>query len=210
MTGKIAAIFDLDGTLIDSAPDLRAALNRVLAARDLPQLSGNELQSMIGDGAKALVERGFLARGRQASPEDLADFLADYEENATVETVVYPGMMAALEQLVAGGHRLGVCTNKPDAAAAIILQNLGLRKFFQVLVGGDSTPFRKPDPRHLAGAVTALGGGRAVMIGDHENDMAAARGLGLPSIFAAWGYGTAQGTHTAHLAAELPAIVASL
>lgn len=210
MAGKIAVIFDLDGTLIDSAPDLRAALNRVLAARALPTLAAAAVQSMIGDGAKALVDRGFGAHGKIASPADLADFLTDYEANATVETVVYPGMIEALDQLAAGGHRLAVCTNKPAAAAAIILEKLGLQPFFPVLIGGDSTPFRKPDPRHLAGAVAALGGGPAVMVGDHENDMAAARGLGLPSIFAAWGYGQAGGTYLARSAAELPEMIAGL
>ncbi len=210
MSGKTSVIFDLDGTLIDSAPDLRAALNRVLAARGLPALNGEALRSMIGDGAKALVDRGFAAHGRQAGPADLADFLADYEENATVETVVYPGMMETLSQLAGSGHKLAVCTNKPAAAAGIILEKLALKPFFPVLVGGDSTPFRKPDPRHLAGVVEALGGGAAVMVGDHENDMEAARGLGLPSIFAAWGYGQAQGTYTAHSAAELPGVIAGL
>ncbi len=210
MSGKTALVFDLDGTLIDSAPDLLAALNRVLAARRLPALDGKALRSMIGDGAKALVERGFAAHGRQAGPADLADFLADYEENATVETVVYPGMTEALIQLAGSGYRLAICTNKPVSAAAIILERLALKPFFPVLIGGDSTPFRKPDPRHLAGAVAELGGGAAVMIGDHENDMAAARGLGVPSIFAAWGYGIAQGTHTAHSAAELPTLIAGL
>jgi phosphoglycolate phosphatase len=210
MADKISAIFDLDGTLIDSAPDLRAALNRVLAARGLPALSAQAVRSMIGDGAKALVERGFAAHGAQAGPAELADFLADYEENSTVETVVYPGMQAALAQLADAGHKLAVCTNKPAAAAAIILEKLALKPFFPVLIGGDATPFRKPDPRHLASAIAAVGGGRAVMIGDHENDMAAARGLALPSIFAAWGYGQAQGTHTAHSPDALPAIVTGL
>lgn len=205
-----AVIFDLDGTLIDSAPDLRAALNRVLGLRGLPALDAASVQSMIGDGAKLLVARAFAAYGREAGPEDLADFLADYEANATVETVVYPGIEAALTTIQTAGHPMAVCTNKPEVASRIILQSLGLQGFFPVVTGGDSTAFRKPDPRHLAGALTALGVNQAVMIGDHENDMAAARGLGLPSIFVSWGYGQAEGTHRADEAGQLAGIVAAL
>jgi phosphoglycolate phosphatase len=210
MSGNVAVIFDLDGTLIDSAPDLRAALNRVLATRGLPALSADAVRRMIGDGAKALVERAFAAHGRPAEPIDLADFLADYEANSTVETVTYPGMEAVLAELRGRGHDLAVCTNKPAAATAIILGALGLQKYFAAVVGGDSTPYRKPDPRHLEGAMAALGAAKAVMIGDHENDMAAAKGLAVPSIFVTWGYGNAAGTYTAQQAAELPGIIAGL
>jgi phosphoglycolate phosphatase len=210
MTGKLAAIFDLDGTLIDSAPDIRAALNRLLILRGMPALDADAVQSMIGDGAKILVERAFAAYGRPAGPMDFSDFLTDYEANATVETVAYPGIEAALTALAAGGHGLAICTNKPAGVATSIVQELGLRKFFNCVIGGDSTLYRKPDPRHLAGAVTALGATHAVMIGDHKNDIEAARGLEMPSIFAAWGYGQAQGTYTAQSPAELPGIIALL
>jgi phosphoglycolate phosphatase len=105
---------------------------------------------------------------------------------------------------------MAVCTNKPEAAARIILKALGLERFFTVVTGGDSTAFRKPDPRHLAGALAALGVSEAVMIGDHENDMAAARGLGLNAIFVSWGYGQAEGTYRAEQADELPGIIARL
>jgi phosphoglycolate phosphatase len=205
-----AVIFDLDGTLIDSAPDLRAALNRVLGRSGLPALDAASVQRMIGDGAKALVARAFAAAGRESQPEDLADFLADYEANATVETVVYPGIKPALAIFQSAGYPMAVCTNKPEAASRVILQALGLQGFFPVVTGGDSTAFRKPDPRHLAGALAALGVSDAVMIGDHENDMAAARGLGLPSIFVSWGYGQATGTQRAEQAEQLPGIVTAL
>ncbi len=210
MTGKLGVIFDLDGTLIDSAPDIRAALNRLLARRGLPALDAHTVRGMIGNGAKVLVERAFAAYGDQAGPVDIADFLTDYEANSTVETVVYPGIEAALAELAENGHDLAICTNKPAAATAIIVRQLGLRRFFKGVTGGDSTLYRKPDPRHLASAVTALGALSAVMIGDHENDMKAARGLDMPSIFVTWGYGQAQGTYTAHSAADLPGIIAKL
>jgi phosphoglycolate phosphatase len=210
MTGKPAVIFDLDGTLIDSAPDIRAALNRLLARRGLPALDAAAVRGMIGNGAKLLVERAFAAYGKPAEPSDHADFLSDYEANSTVETVIYPGMEAALAELAENGHDLAICTNKPAAATAIILRQLGLSGYFKAVTGGDSTPYRKPDPRHLAAALTALGAFRAVMIGDHENDMQAASGLAMPSIFVTWGYGQAQGTYTAHSAADLPGIIARL
>lgn len=205
-----AVIFDLDGTLIDSARDLGSALNRVLAAQGLETLSYDAVQGMIGDGAKVLVERGFAARGRVARPEDLDAFMADYDANAVVDTVVYPGIEAALAALRDAGHKLAVCTNKRESSSRLILSELGLEPYFNAVIGGDSTPYRKPDPRHLAGAVTALGAAEAVMVGDHVNDMTAASGLGIPSIFVSWGYGKAAGLYTATTAAELPGIVAGM
>jgi phosphoglycolate phosphatase len=209
-TEKRAVIFDLDGTLIDSDPDIRAALNRVLAADGLVPLSTAEVQSMIGDGAKVLLERAFAAYGSQAEPRHLTAFLADYEENSVVETVPYPGIVAALEALSTAGHLMGVCTNKPVAAARNVLARLGLDKYFAVVIGGDSTPFRKPDPKHLAATLAQLGATQAVMVGDHANDINAAAGLGIPSIFVSWGYGRAQGSHTVHEAQELPGLIAQM
>jgi len=205
-----AVVFDLDGTLIDSDGDIRAALNRTLAQEGLESLSHQAVKSMIGDGAKVLVERGFAARGKTAKPEHLAAFLADYEANSAVETVPFPGIEAALAALQEAGHKLAVCTNKPAAAARHILSALGIADYFDVVTGGDSTPWRKPDPRHLGATLDALGTRDAVMVGDHENDMAAARGLDIPSIFASWGYGKAVGTATADSAFDLPEIIAAL
>jgi phosphoglycolate phosphatase len=205
-----AVIFDLDGTLVDSDPDILAALNRVLCAKGYAALSRAELQPMIGDGAKVLVERAFAFRGGVGGAEELAAFLADYNANAVVETAPYPGMLAALEALHAARHPLGVCTNKPVAPARDILERLGLARFFSVVTGGDSTPFRKPDPRHLEATLAAMGVEKAVMIGDHANDIKAAAGLGVPSIFVSWGYGKAQGSHTVDHPAELPGLIAQM
>ena len=205
-----AVVFDLDGTLVDSLPDLRAALNRLLAARGLAPLAAPKVREMVGDGAKRLVERAFAAHGRAAGPDDLADFLADYEANCALATRVYPGIPEALETLAAHGHRLAVCTNKPAAATRSLLDALGLTGFFGAVVGGDSTPYRKPDPRHLAQAISGLGAVSGVMVGDHANDILAARGLPIPSIFVTWGYGRAQGDFTARDASELPGIVAEI
>jgi phosphoglycolate phosphatase len=165
---------------------------------------------MIGDGAKVLVEKGFAARGSVGGPEEVAAFLKDYNVNAVIETIPYPGIVESLTKFRDEGRKMAVCTNKPAWVARHILETLGLAVFFSEITGGDSTPYRKPDPRHLAATLAALDCAAAVMVGDHENDMAAAAGCGIPSIFAAWGYGHAQGDHTAQTAHDLPAIVAAL
>ena len=204
-----ALIFDLDGTLIDSAPDLRAALNRLLADRGLSPLSHEAVRGMIGDGAKALVERAFAAHDRVAGSAELGDFLEDYEANAAVQTAPYPGVEAALTAFQAAGHKMAVCTNKPEQAARNVLAALRLNHFFTAIIGGDR-PHRKPDPRHLAAALAALGESSGVMIGDHANDQAAAAGLDLPFIHCAWGYGKNEGAMTAEKTEDLPGLVASL
>jgi phosphoglycolate phosphatase len=155
-----------------------------------------------------LLTRAFAARGRVVDEADHAAFLEFYTVHGTDETKPYPGMVEALAALRAAGHKLGVCTNKPEVAAREILAGLGLDVYFKVVTGGDSTPYRKPDGRHLAATLAALGAQQAVMVGDHHNDIAAATGCGIPAIFAAWGYGHARGDFTAQSASEIPGIVA--
>ncbi len=205
-----AVIFDLDGTLIDSAPDIAAVVNRVLAADGLQPLDLPTLRDMIGDGAGALLERAFAARGEKAQAQHLAAFVADYQANPVVETQLYDGLPQVLAQLRAEGRPLGICTNKPMAPTLRILDRLGLGDMFGAVVGGDSTPHRKPDPAHLAATLAGLGTDRAIMIGDHENDLRAAEGLGLPVIFAGWGYGRAAATHIAETPADLPRLIAKM
>ncbi len=205
-------LLDLDGTLVDSVPDLRSALNRLMRSRASAGFSYAETAAMVGDGVPALVARAFAARGHPPDNAAVDDFLRDYGAHAAVETRAYPGVGPTLNALAAAGWRLAVCTNKPAAPARALLSALGLAEKFSALGGGDSFAVRKPDPAHLLATLAAAGGvaDRAVMVGDHANDVAAARGAGLPCIFAAWGYG--QPTMAAGSAAiaerfdQLPAI----
>jgi phosphoglycolate phosphatase len=205
-----AVVFDLDGTLIDSLPDIAGAVNHALAQRGLAPLPAPQIRPMIGDGAAVLLDRAFAARGAKPVAADMAAFMAHYTAHGADETAPYPGIVAALTALRAAGHRLAVCTNKPERAAREILASLNLAGFFEVVTGGDATPYRKPDPRHLAATLAALRASDAAMVGDHFNDMAAAAGCGIPGIFAAWGYGAAPSPHVAQAAADLPGIIASL
>jgi phosphoglycolate phosphatase len=209
------AVFDLDGTLVDSAPDLAAALSRLMAARGLPGFGREEVVPMVGDGAGVLVGRAFAARGTAPDAGALPAFLADYEANAAVETRAFPGIAAALDALAAEGWALSVCTNKPEAPARALLAALGLAPRFAAILGGDSLAVRKPDPGHLLGTVAAAGGdrARAAMVGDHANDMLAAAGAGMPALFCAWGYGRPQmagGAPVARRAADLPGLLAAV
>ena len=144
-------------------------------------------------------------------PTALADFLTDYGAHAAVNTRIYPGVTDGLQALAARGWRMAVCTNKPEAAAHVLLEALGLVHFFAAVGGGDSFPTRKPDPAHVQATIAAAGGdpSLAVMVGDHHNDVVAARGAGLPCIFAAWGYGPASaGADAAARAATFSAVPA--
>jgi phosphoglycolate phosphatase len=205
-----AIIFDLDGTLIDSLPDIAAAVNHVFYHRGLPALSLAQVKPMIGDGAKVLLSRACAAVGAPVEEADYAVFETYYTAHSADLTRPYPGIVAALQELQAAGHSLGVCTNKPQAPALAVLEALGLASYFGAVTGGNSTPYRKPDPRHLAATLDALGSEDAVMVGDHHNDIAVAAGLGIPAIFAAWGYGEADCPIIAHQASEIPGLVAAM
>jgi len=186
-------IFDLDGTLVDSVPDLTSCLNRLLASRNLPPVTAGQVVKMVGDGAGALLSRAFGAQGAVPDVGAMADFLADYEVHTADRSVAYPGVMEGLRALADEGYVMGVCTNKPETPARRALEELGMAEFFQAVAGGDSFPIRKPDPGHLLGTIKLAGGVArdAVMIGDHVNDIAAAVGAKVPAIFAEWGYGSA-------------------
>ena len=203
------AIFDLDGTLVDSAPDLHASLNRLMARYGLAPFTLAEVSRMIGDGARALVEKAFAARATPFEVEAVRLFLADYEPNSAVLTRPYPGMVEALVAFGRDGWQRAICTNKPIAATWIMLDALELGGHFELVLGGDSLPVKKPDPGHVRGVLTQLGVDPvdATMIGDHQNDIRAAAGAGVRSVFAAWGYGDGSG---ADLACATPAALPDL
>ena len=207
------AVFDLDGTLVDSVPDLLASANRQMATLGLAPFTAPDITPMVGDGAGALIRRLLAARGIAATPGHAAAFITDYLAHVAEATRPYPGVSAMLDTLAAAGWRLAVCTNKPAAPTRALLAHLGLLDHFAAIGAGDSYPARKPDPAHLHQTLTDAGGtpAQAVMIGDHPNDLAAASAAGLPSIYVTWGYGQNTGaTAVAHTASDIPALAASL
>lgn len=185
-------LLDLDGTLVDTVPDLESALNRLMEGRGLADFSTAEVTAMVGDGVAALVAKAFAARGGAPDATAVGDFITDYEAHVAVESRLYPGVADTLEALAEQGWRLAVCTNKPERAARSLLDATGLANLVQAVGGGDSFPARKPDPAHLLGTLALVGGivQKTVMLGDHHNDILAAHAAGIPSIFAAWGYGS--------------------
>jgi len=184
-------LLDLDGTLVDTVPDLLASLNRLAASRGLPEFTAAEITPMIGDGAAVLVRRAMAARGREATPGDLQALLDDYTANVADGSRLFPGVEPTLRAMAAEGWRFAVCTNKPVVPARDLLASLGVLDLFAAVGGGDSYQTRKPDPKHLLATLADAGGraNAAVMVGDHHNDVQAAAGGGVPCIFAAWGYG---------------------
>ncbi|MFT8776406.1 MAG: phosphoglycolate phosphatase [Gluconacetobacter liquefaciens] len=214
------AVFDMDGTLLDSLPDLAASADRMLRSYGLPGIAPDLVRAMVGDGVAALVRRLLAHAGEAATPIDAVEamqrYMADYTPRSTEQSRLFPGTDYALQTLREKGWRLAVCTNKPVAAATRIIDALGLAGVFDAIGGGDSFPARKPDPIHLLGTIQQAHGTplRSVMVGDHHNDIAAAEGAGVRAIFARWGYGrpemeagaTAGGdsmTEIPHLAGEL-------
>jgi phosphoglycolate phosphatase len=187
--------FDLDGTLIDSVPDLTNSLNQVLHEHGYPPLTRAEVAPMVGDGVPALVGRAFAARGGSAeeATEALARYIAIYEANATNETRAYPGVVETLRLLRQRGYRTAICTNKLQQATMTVLHGLGLADLFDGVAGGDRYPVRKPDAGHLTRLVAELGGSveRTAMIGDSENDAAAAHAAVMPLLLMRYGYARA-------------------
>jgi phosphoglycolate phosphatase len=187
----LALVFDLDGTLIDSAPDIHAAANRVFASHGHAPFAFDTVRGFIGNGVGVLVSRLLSSRGL---PGDgpvhqamVANFIALYED-AFHLTRLYPGVMAALETLAQAGHPMAICTNKPESPARAALRHFGLEPFFPVVVGGDSLPQRKPDPAPLRAAMAGLGATRALFVGDSEVDAETARAAGIPLALFTAGY----------------------
>lgn len=191
-TATATLVFDLDGTLIHSAPDLAAALNRVLSEAGRDAVTLDQVTRMIGDGVAMLVERGFAATG--GPPDDLDRrldrFHHHYNSAASVLTELYPGVRETLDSLAAAGHRMALCTNKPAKATEAVLEAFDLTGFFEAVAGGDTFPVRKPSPGHLLGLLRQMDADpeHAVMIGDSPNDVQVALNAAVPAIAVAYGY----------------------
>lgn len=185
-------VFDLDGTLIDSAPDIAAALNRTLAEFGRRAATLDEVRAMVGDGAKGLIRDAFAATGAAAdealAAQALQRYLDNYFDADTSPDSLYPGVRDTLEGLAAAGVRLGLCTNKAERISRKVIEQVGLAHLFGAMAGGDSLPVKKPDPGHLRHVADALGGGRVAMVGDNGNDVKAARGCGFPVVALSYGY----------------------
>ena len=192
-----AIVWDLDGTLVDSAPDLRTALNAVLEKRGFFTHSLETVRGMIGAGVPKLVERGFNAVGVRPDSAQLHAlvelFKAEYKTCATDLTRPYPGVVEALEQIRKLKIPMGLCTNKPEAFTRQILEGLGLLRFFGSVVGGDTTSRRKPDPLPLLTCLQGLEAEPAasLMIGDSAHDVHAAHAAGVTVGVVPWGYRSA-------------------
>jgi phosphoglycolate phosphatase len=173
---------------------LAAAVNALLAEHGLAPLAEPDIAGMVGDGVAALVERALQARGGGIALGPAVErYVALYQANATTLTRPYPGVATVLAELARAGVGLAVCTNKPERATRAVLDGLGLDRFFPVVLGGDSLSAQKPDPAPLLVALDRLGAAAAesAMIGDHRNDVLAARAAGTRVIFARYGYGLA-------------------
>lgn len=187
-------VFDLDGTLVDTAPDLVAATNHALADLALPPVPAETLRHAIGFGARRMILVGLKETGVTLDEPEvdrlLARFLAYYEPNIARESRPFEGAIAVLEQFRAEGARLAVCTNKRLALAEQLLAELGVRDLFAAVAGRDSFPVHKPHPDHLIGTIALAGGDRtvAVMVGDTGIDIETARAAGVPSIGCTFGY----------------------
>lgn len=186
-----AVIFDLDGTLIDSAPDIHAAGTTVLQRHGLEPFTLVEARSFVGHGAAVYIERCMAARGRQDDTamhaQLLEDFLALYED-AVHLTQLYPGVVECLEALASAGLRLGLCTNKPERPTRSVLAHLGLTGHFDAMVGGDTLAVRKPDPAPLHEAVRRIGARDVIYVGDSEVDAETASSAGVPFALFTNGY----------------------
>ncbi|MDJ0992065.1 MAG: phosphoglycolate phosphatase [Dinoroseobacter sp.] len=187
-----AVVFDLDGTLVDSAPDMADALNATMAEVGLAPFSLAEATSFVGSGALILLKRALAARGvTEFDPAQMRDrFVEIYEDKLDGKTAPFPGVVEMLQRLQFAGVPMGLCTNKPEGPARAVCAALGLSPFFKVIVGGDTLPVLKPDPSPLLHACTGLGAApeATLYVGDSDVDYATAKAAGTPFAFVECGY----------------------
>ncbi len=192
-------LFDLDGTLVDSVPDLANSVNLLRQELDLAPLSVEQTAAMVGDGASVLVQR---AVGELFRPQLTKRFLDIYAEHLLDETRCFPGIQELLSRYPA--EQLGVVTNKPYQLSIDLLEGLGLTSKFGVVIGGDSLPCKKPDPEPVLEALRVLGAEphRCIMIGDHHTDLKAGQGAGVATCFCSYGMGNNGGLSSDYQVAE--------
>ncbi len=188
-----AVVFDLDGTLVDTAPDLTAATNHVLARHGRRPVSVEEVRAMVGRGARRLIERGFAATGAPVDMARMDDlyglFIAHYRDNIDAASRPFPGTPELLERCRDAGFAIGICTNKIESLSVLLIERLGLTRHFGAIVGADTIGVAKPDPAPYRETLKRLGAkGASVMVGDSETDILTARAAGVPVIAVTFGY----------------------
>ena len=193
-------VFDLDGTLVDTAPDLVGTLNHILGETDLPALPAEQIRPFISFGARRMLIEGLRLAGTTRNDQQidglLEQFLDHYSGNVAVNSAPYPNVADVLDTALQSGARLGVCTNKREGLSRTLLRELGLHDRFNAIIGRDTLDVYKPDPRHLTETIARAGGrpDRAIMIGDSATDVATAKAAGVPVVAVSFGYSE----HPAH------------
>jgi len=189
-----AIAFDLDGTLINSVPDVRAAINRLLVSEGRSEISLEQTLSLVGQGARVMMEQAMTLGGVAPAPDALdrivETYIGFYKDHPADLTTIYPGVVEVLESLAARGIPMAICSNKPFVMTKLVLKTLGLDQYFDAVTGGDNVPHRKPDGRHVIHTLDLMGGRHthAVMVGDSETDVDAGKDAGLPVVAVTYGY----------------------
>ena len=187
-------VFDLDGTLVDTAPDLLDSLNHTLGAGGADKTNGAGFRQFVGHGGKVMIERAYKAQQRALAPEEhdrlFSLFLEHYGANIPGRSLPYPGVIEALDRFKDAGYILAVCTNKTEDFSKRLIESLGLHVHFAAICGQDTFAFRKPDPRHLTETIAKAGGdrNRAVMVGDSRTDIDTAKAAAIPVVAVDFGY----------------------
>lgn len=188
---SINIIFDLDGTLIDSAPDIQSVANGILRDHRKSDLSLQETRSFVGEGAAVFVKRMMAARSIEETPQSFAQiheaFIAQYEY-AVDKATFYPGALDTLKALRAEGYKLGLCTNKPEAAARAVIRHMQIEEFFDSVIAGGMLSSRKPEPDMLLATMAQLGEAHTLYVGDSEIDAETAERAGVPFALFTLGY----------------------
>jgi phosphoglycolate phosphatase len=187
-------VFDLDGTLIDTAPDLMDSLNHTLVTGELAAVDETDFKRFVGHGGRAMIERAYAAAQKKLELDEhdrlMQLFLDHYTANIPGKSRPYPGVLQAIARFEEAGYALAVCTNKYQANSLALIEALGLTKHFTAIAGQDVFPFRKPDPRHLLKTIELAGGDaeRSLMVGDSQTDIDTAKAAGIPVVAVDFGY----------------------